>query len=437
MNIKSATPIFSLQPRLPLFFSAAILAVFATAFASAQTENVIHKFGAPGDGKGSVGGLVADTQGSLYGGTSTGGISCPSNSGGCGVIFKLRPPSGAGAWTENILYEFTGLKDGGVPQGGLLLNPATGKFYGAAAFGGMSFDGVIYELAPGAPWTETVIHDFSGGDGIIPNGYLKLVKGRLVGSTANGGAHGAGVVYALNPPVAGGPWTIRVLHAFDSSVDGLSPSSAGVIADSAGALYGTTVNGGNRSEGTVWKLTPPAGAGPWSLTTLHGFTSGVDGGVPVAVVLGPNGSLYGTTATGGDPVCQCGTVFQLTPPTGGVGPWTLTTLYTFLGGTDGAVPDGLVLDNSGTIYGVARDGGFLCELGQSNGCGVVFTLTPPSSVGGAWTEDVLYSFHGNADGATDGTLPAGRPLLLNGKVYGTTDFGGGRKDSGIAYEIVP
>ena len=156
----------------------------------------------------------------------------------------------------------------------------------------------------------------------------------------------------------------------------------------------------------------------------------------VLASVGGESILYGVTAHGGDPTCHCGTVFQLSPPAGSVGPWTLTTFYTFTGGADGAEPTNLVLDNSGTIYGVASVGGFFCPL-IPRGCGVVFTLTPPETRGGTWTESVLYAFQGNASGATDGDLPGGRPLLLNGNVYGATDFGGGTADAGTVFEIVP
>jgi len=132
-----------------------------------------------------------------------------------------------------------------------------------------------------------------------------------------------------------------------------------------------------------------------TLTTLPSFPShSGDGQNPLGIAAGPNGSIYGATQAGGTGSCYsvtfggsgCGTVFQLTPPAVEGGAWTETNLYSFTGQNgDGAFPSsGVVVGANGEVYGTTVQGG-------SSGFGIVFELAPPVS-GGAWTEQILYSF---------------------------------------------
>ena len=129
---------------------------------------------------------------------------------------------------------------------------------------------------------ETVLYTFTGGsDGANPNaGVIFDSSGALYGTTVYGGAFNTGTVYKLIPQ--GQRWTRTVLHSFAESppagtagTDGVNPF-AGVIFDSSGALYGTTVFGGNSGNGTVYKLTPPTDGGTlWNETVLYNFTGGL------------------------------------------------------------------------------------------------------------------------------------------------------------------
>ncbi len=154
--------------------------------------------------------------------------------------------------------------------------------------------------------------------------------------------------------------TETVLHSFAGSPsDGAYPS-AGLIADSSGNLYGTTVEGGASGNGVVFKLTPGG-----TETVLHAFKYS-DGYFPEAgLIADASGNFYGTTTQGGGLGCEalgCGVVFKLSP--GG----TLTVLYSFTGGSDGSVPiAGLIADSSGNLYGTTAAGG-------GSGC-VGITLT--------------------------------------------------------------
>lgn len=412
------------------FFTGLFLAGATSLFS--QTETVLHRFSVgKGDGASPSSGVVADSSGALYGVTETGGVSCSQNSVGCGVVYKLTPGTG-GDWRETILHSFTsGTTDGGLPEGNLLIDSAAGVIYGTTAVGGANDAGTVYSLSPGNPWTETTIYNFRGPEGSSPNTGVTLRNGILYGA-ANGGKYGVGTIYRLRPPAAGGTWQEQTLYEFTFGSDGGYPFATPVF-DSEGNLYGTTFNSPD-GAGTVYRLSPPSsGTGAWTLTTLYPFTGGADGGNPSAVVFDNSGALYGTTQVGG--ANNFGVVFKLTPPAGGTGAWTESILYSFTGGTDGAVPwAGVVFDTAGNLYGTTGGGGDLsCAVGNGGGCGTVFELSPPTEPDGNWSESVLYAF----EGGNDGYSPLVAPLLLNGNLYGTTDDGGGKNGDGIAYKVTP
>jgi uncharacterized repeat protein (TIGR03803 family) len=214
--------------------------------------------------------------------------------------------------------------------------------------------------------------------------------------------------------------SFNVLHAFTGGADGASPG-AGLTMDQAGNFFGTTEHGGPNGPngyGIVFTLTP--GGSGWILTPLYSFAGGDDGALPQArVIIGPDGSLYGTTTSGGGTGCGgngCGTVFNLRPPlnasANALSGWTETVLYQFRGGNDGSVPLGdLVFDQSGHLYGTTSRGG-------STQQGTVYKLT---SSNGSWTESILHSFTGGLDG---GQPAAGVIFNSAGQLFGTTQSGG-------------
>jgi uncharacterized repeat protein (TIGR03803 family) len=322
-----------------------------------------------------------------------------------GVVFKLSPSG-----TETALYSFTNGSDGGSPFAGLIAD-SSGNLYGTTTSGGASNRGVVFKLSPGG--AETVLHSFCSlpgcSDGNDPfAGLIADSSGNLYGTTLGGGASNAGVVFKLSP---GG--TETVLYSFTGGSDGAFPQ-AGLIADSSGNLYGTTSAGGASGGcgepgcGTVFKLSPSGTE--TVLYAFKGFPS--DGQGPAGLIADSNGNLYGTTQVGGTRVvfCPsgCGTVFKLSP--GG----TETVLYAFSSFGDGAHPyAGLIADSSGNLYGTTYDGSAPCS--EAAGCGVVFKLSPDG------TETVLYSFTGGSDG---GSPFAGLIADSSGNLYGTTAVGG-------------
>jgi uncharacterized repeat protein (TIGR03803 family) len=196
--------------------------------------------------------------------------------------------------------------------------------------------------------------------------------------------------------------TFSVVHSFTGGSDG-GASLAGFTIDADGNLYGTASYGGTTEYGVVFKVSNTG-----EETVLHDFVGGTDGANPDGRLLRDSaGNLYGTTFAGG--AFGAGTVFKLTAQ------GKETVLYSFTGKTDGAKPyAGLIMDAVGNLYGTATAGG-------SNGTGTVFELTIPVKKGGRWREKVLHSFHAGTDGATP---IAGVTFDATGNVYGTTSAGG-------------
>ena len=322
------------------------------------TENLIHKFNGS-DGGFPAGFLVFDTQGNLY------GIAGDRGSYGLGGIFKLTP--GGGMWTESTLHQFTGGWDGAGNPGSALSIDNGGHIYGSTAEGGAYGKGVVFALV-GPNSSEVVLHAFTGGaDGGFPLGPLSFdASGNIYGTAADGGS-GYGLVFKLAPNPSKAGWTETVIYAF-AYQDPIQPNG-GVIFDAAGNLYGATAYGGARGDGAVYKLTHHADDS-WSPSLLYSFTGPPDGyNAYTPLTFDSAGNLYGTTTLGG-PLLG-GTVFKLTPGSGGQ--WTETILYGFSGGADGGQPlYGVILDRAGNLYGTTPLGG-LVPRGYG---GVVFEITP-------------------------------------------------------------
>lgn len=209
--------------------------------------------------------------------------------------------------------------------------------------------------------TTNIIYNFqSGTGGQAPYSNLIADKsGNLCGTTVDGGASsglGVGVVFELSP--VDGNWSETVLYAFQGGGDGANPWS-GLLLDTSGNLYGTTAGGGGATTceggcGTVFELSPPAISGEaWTETVLYRFQGGSDGSGPwyASLIFDKAGNLYGTTRFGGASTSSLGTVFELSPPTGGGNSWTETILHSFTGSGDGASPlSGLLLGKGGILY---------------------------------------------------------------------------------------
>ena len=359
--------------------------------------------------------LVRDRTGNLYGSTFwSGDLKCQSQ--GCGEVFRL---SSSGKLT--VLHAFSGT-DGLGPDGGLVLGRKN-TLYGTADAGGDincnsgAGCGTVFKID--AHGKFTLLYSFTGPDGNTPTHNLLLDKsGNVFGSTTIGGSSNEGVIFEV---ASNG--TESVLENF-SGANGAQPSTT-LIAESNGDLLGSTAFGGAYNMGTIFSLTP--GGGGWTGNTLYNFGAvSNDGFAPVwGLVLGADGSYYGTTGGGGaynnsQCVYGCGTIFKVTP---GNGQWAETILYNFTGGTDGSGPQGVVRDGSGNLYGVASYGG-----DPTCACGVIFQW---DTMAGKFA--VLHTFKGK-----DGSVPIAPLLYDKAKkvLYRTTSFGGSH-NGGTVFEIAP
>src|ERR1700674_1836858 len=276
----------------------------------------------------------------------------------------------------------------------------------------------------GTAWAGTTqIYSFAGGnDGEYLDTELVMDSaGNLYGTSVQGGTHSSGTVFQLSP--SGSGWTHTVLYNFTGGADGGEPYK-GVTLDAQGNLVGTAVTGGSGSCeggcGVVFKLTNSGGV--WTQTVIHAFTGGNDGSGPGSpVAFDRRGNIYGTTPTGG--AKGFGVVYKLTPGTNGN--WNLSVVHTFSGGADGlgGSASRLLFDAAGNIYGVNTVGG-------AKGFGNVYELSPTSG-GGKWRLTVLYSFQDQPDGAS----PYGGLIFYkSGNLYGTTYYAGAN-DLGTVYKL--
>jgi uncharacterized repeat protein (TIGR03803 family) len=286
------------------------------------TENVLHAFLGSTDAAQPALGVVMDAAGNLYG----------SAGGGCieecnGTIFKLSPNSN-GSWSESILYTFLGGTDGGFPTA-LTLDSA-GSLFATTISGGTTNSpcggcGTVFELSPSenGSWQKTVLYSFNDGlDGGFPaSGITFDSAGDLYGETFDGGSFacpesGCGTIYRLTPE--SGSWKFSVIYTFNG-VDGSKGTqpSGGLAIDSAGNFYGTTSGGGNltcnngNGCGTIFKLTRSESR--FTFSKVFEF-NGTTGSFPnTGVIVDASGNLYGSTFDGGNPNCNCGVVFDITP----------------------------------------------------------------------------------------------------------------------------
>jgi len=435
--------------------SIAAIAFLAPRPASAFTLKTIYSFCPGGDctnGGYPSAGVIRDSAGILYGTNTAGG----ANNGG--NAFDLVPNAAGTRYTYGIVYSFcarSGCTDGATPDGGLIEDKSA-DFYGVTYSGGASGQGVAYELIPNARrtfWKLKILYAFcklSGcTDGQEPRfalAYAGAANGApydgvspLYG-TAQGGAHGVGVVFQLTPGASA--WRYKVIHHFSDAPDGALPSS-GLTVDSQGNIFGTTAGGGT-GAGTAFELTPDATGTNWSETALFDFKVGAAGYTPFGgLALDGSGDLFGTTVYGGidNAVCggngngnSCGVAFELAPVSGKYKEIVLHRFCARTGCVDGiessssfgafsqyAAP---VMGADGTIFDTTHFGGL-------HKAGTVFQIDASGF-------KALYDFcaRGGSAGCTDGSDPSAVIVDSAGNLYGTTSGGGGT-DTGTVFVLKP
>ena len=414
--------------RLCLIFAVAVLAIplsFVTAAWAAVTEQVLFNF--HGGAYGNVPGFfVRDASGNIYGTLGEGGnTTC---TGGCGLVYKLTPSNGH--YVESIIHAFTGGNDGASPSG--ILMDANGNLFVSAPYGGVTKClhgcGAIVEFSPikAGGYKMTVLFDFAGGiGGNLPQLTMMDAQGNLYGF-ANAGT--SGEVFQLSS--SGDTWTKKALYIFKGGTDGVAGFP--YVIDASGNIYGVAGRGGITNSncssgcGVVFELTPTV-SGMWTESVLYSFTGTPDGANPNTLLTDGNGNFFGTTENGGtgtNAKCGnftpfgCGTLFELSPSSGG---YTETVLHDFNAVLDGYIPDALVMDGSGNLFEASFSGGV-------GGSGVALEFTLGSD--GIWEYTNLHSF---ADGKGGG-IPFELLLDSSGNVFGGTAIGGSQ-NFGTLFEL--
>lgn len=262
-------------------------------------ETVLHSF-TGSDGYEPYPLLTKDkATGNLYGTTYYGGTY------GCGTFFQLAPTNGN--WTFTSLYSFKGGSDVCNPFTQLKPGAKAGMLIGAS----LSGNGQLFRLKEThGVWSEQVIYSFTGGSDGADAYDLDASSGdgAVYGVTESGGQYGKGVVFKLTPNLK--RYTYSVIYNFRGGTDGAD--GVGINLDAAtGYLYGTTNVGGTANKGTVFRLVPNGNS--WTETVLHSFTDGADGASPASrpIVDRTTGALYGTTVFGGQN--NGGTVYTVQP----------------------------------------------------------------------------------------------------------------------------
>jgi uncharacterized repeat protein (TIGR03803 family) len=318
----------------------------------------LYSFTGGNDGANPEAALVQGNDSYFYGTTQSGGQ--PTTGGPAGTVFRISP---SGVFTN--LYSFTDaffldVNQGASPEAALVQG-SDGSFYGTTFQGGTYFFsnsgtngyGTVFKISTNGVLTS--LYRFSGSDGATPPAALvQGSDGNFYGTTQSGGTSNAGTVFQITTN-----GTLTSLYSFGGGNDGGGPL-AGLVQGNDGYFYGTTPSGGISNAGSVFQISTNG-----VLTNLYSFGGGNDGANPYAgLVLGSDGSFYGTTQSGGTNGGQ-GTIFKINAS--GV----FTSLYSFSGGKDGSNPQAaLVQGSDGSFYGTTANGGV-------NGAGTVFRLTLP------------------------------------------------------------
>ena len=366
----------------------AILAIASIRSVSAQTETILYTFAQAG-GVHPTSGLISDGQGNFYGTASgsSGLVYEVDDAGSFTSLYTIQAPSEIGVAVSPLTLDSQGNLYGNVfgdlpptlkqtfqvsPAGTYKVLSATGGLPAGVVLNAQ--DNVyapscithaeqpticsLIEITPSG--TVSTLHTFPKNAPLL--GMANDARGNFYSTLENGGA-GQNLAFTIYKTTPTGQTT--VLQTFVDLHNVTFPSF--LTAGANGNLYGMTGDGGPSHNGTIFKLTPAG-----KLTTLFNFngTNGSfgynDTGCTTELQEGPvldaTGNLYGATPSGGS--YGLGTVFKLSP-TG-----VFTTLYNFGGSaTDGSIPNGVTLDNSGNLYGTT------CSGGGSNGSGIVFKIT--------------------------------------------------------------
>jgi uncharacterized repeat protein (TIGR03803 family) len=450
-----------------------VLGGYGTVFSynpSTGSFSTMYSFAGGADASGPQSTLLY-VNGALYGSAPGGGAT------GNGAVFEVNPSTGA----EQVTYSFTDGADGSAPVGGLIAIGS--EIYGTASYAGQFGDGSVFKINA-ATNALSNLHAFTGYAYGAEN-TLANVAGSLYGTTPQGGLYHGGSVYTINPTTgalntaysfaggAAGYQPQSPVSGFGSEVLGLAKGSlvgglafavntgngsettlhnfpvgsaayAGSLIAAGSQVFGVTHSGGEAHSGTIFQIDPQTGA----TKQIYAFRGKKDGGAVSTPLIDVGGTLYGGTSQGGN--FNRGTLFAFNPST-----LKVTTLYSFgTAANDGQSPFGALAQVNGFLYGVTEFGGpsgfgamfridptsgdetvypFTIAAGPTGGLAVLGDEIYGSLAGNGYPDGALYSF--NPQRATfkvvhsftkakDGAGVYQAPVVLNGSLYGVTQFGG-------------
>ena len=339
----------------------------------------------------------------LFGTTVQGGaIGVPQ--GGQGALFSI----GTNGSNYNVEHDFFTSDSGMDPSGALAIDGTT--LYGTTEFGGATapFSGTVYSIGTDGS-SPNILHEFDGGtsDGARPAGGVLRIGSTLYGTTIEGGDDSVGTIFSIGTNGAG----FALLHEFSTDPnDGLSPSGGLVLAD--GKLFGTTQGGGEDDLGVLYSIDLNGS----NYTVVHEFVEDINferpGGAFPNGIVADGTTIYGVTNEGGAE--DVGAIYKIN--TNGSG---FSVIHDFSEDPNGAFPDGafprgaLAVSGS-TLVGVSSSGGG----GDPNGndFGTVFSLETDGSA-----FQVLHSFTGGVD---DGAFPDTGVTIIGSTILGVTSAGG-------------
>ena len=429
-----------------------------TAAGYASTPTTLVSFNGA-DGELPLGGLIADSHGNLFGTTGDGGAN------GDGTVFEIAKTADGYASTSTTLASFNG-EDGSAPQAGLIAD-SNGELFGTTYGGGANDDGTVFEIvktAAGYASAPTTLFSFNAANGGGPSGLIADANGDLFGTTYGGGANDDGTVFEIVKTAAGYASAPTTLVNFNAANDG---GPAGLIADAQGDLFGITsifpfyqgtvfeITGSGfvpqsstapptTSGAIIWRNASTGGVELWNPNGSGGFTyeslNPVNTSWQIAATgdftgSGEDGILWRNASTGGvelwNPNGSGGFTYEALSP--------VNTNWQVAGTGDfnGSGEDSILWRNAST-------GGV--ELWNPNGSGG-FTYEALSPVNASWQVAGTGDFTGsgddgilwrnastggvelwNSNGSGGFTYEALNPVNTNWQVAGTGDFTGSGDD---------
>jgi uncharacterized repeat protein (TIGR03803 family) len=290
-----------------------------------------------GDGAFPWVGLIRGLDGTLYGTTSASGAFRG------GTLFRLAPDGSS----YGLLHSFDPYNHDGLQPLGAVVQATDGALYGTTSSGGTNGSGTVFRVRLDGSTYRTIWAFSSDLPGQYPTaGLIQGADGALYGVTG-GGVLGAGSVFKINLDGSG----FLVLHRFPSDAsDGVAPTAA-LIQAQDGMLYGTTMDGGGSGAlGTLFRLS--TNGSDYAIIHVFGVLTN-DGRSPQAGLLqAKDGALYGTTILGGNDPTGAGTLFRIL--TDGSG-YTVLHNFSQFGGQGAKPRTGLIQAADGGLYGATSD----------------------------------------------------------------------------------